>query len=293
MDPINPISRSMFSPPVLWYKRHPARSPCRQTGESLVKLAYFVLLVIGLACFAVAENTLTVATYNIHHAEGTDGVLDVDRIAGILREINADVIFLQEVDRNLPRTGHRDLPALFSEKLGMPVFFEANYRFDGGEYGNATLTRLPVLEHRNMALPNPVSAEPRGCLTVTVEWQGTAIDLMNTHLGLNGQERLAQAEAIVAAMGKNPVILGGDMNENLTAPAMQRFTAKLKDTLMNRTEDTTGTVPSNAPRRRIDYILAADMFETVSSTIVFNDITRIASDHLPYAVVLRQSAPAE
>ena len=99
--------------------------------------------------------------------------------------------------------------------------------------------------------------------------------------------------SLFAAMGKNPVILGGDMNENLTAPAMQRFTAKLKDTLMNRAEDTAGTVPSNAPRRRIDYILAADMFETVSSTIVFNDITRIASDHLPYAVVLRQSAPAE
>lgn len=258
-----------------------------------MKLACFILLVIGMAFPIAAENTLTVATYNIHHAEGTDRVLDVDRIAGVLREINADVVFLQEVDRNLPRTGHRDLPALFSEKLGVPVFFEANYRFDGGEYGNATLTRLPVLEHRNMTLPNPVGAEPRGCLTVTVEWQGMAVDLMNTHLGLNGQERLAQAEAIVAAMGKNPVILGGDMNENLTAPAMQRFTAKLSDTLVNRTEDTAGTVPSNAPRRRIDYILAADVFETLSSTIVFNDITRVASDHLPYTAVLRRTDPTK
>lgn len=253
------------------------------------QLTLISLFFMALTCWATAEEILTVATYNIHHAEGMDGTVDVDRIAGVIRTINPDVVFLQEVDRNLSRTNRQDLPALFSEKLGMPVYFEANYRFDNGEYGNVTLTRLPVLEHRNMALPNPVSAEPRGCLTVTVKWGDQAVDLVNTHLGLNGQERLAQAEAIVARFSGNPVILGGDMNENLTAPAVKHFTEKLKDTLTNRTDDAAGTVPANAPRRRIDYILTSDAFETVTSTIVLNDVTRTASDHLPYTVALRRS----
>lgn len=239
------------------------------------------------------QETLKVMTYNIHHAEGLDGVIDVDRIVKVIKDFDPDVIFLQEVDRNLPRTGHRDLPALFAEKLGMLVFFEANYRFDGGEYGNATLTRLPVTAHHNTALPNPVSAEPRGYLTVTARWGDLNVDLINTHLGLNGQERLAQAEAIVAALGDNTVILAGDMNENLTAPALQRFTARLRDTLVNRTDATPGTVPAATPRRRIDYVLVSDGFETVSSTIFNNDLTRVASDHLPYGAVLRKAGEPE
>ena len=251
-----------------------------------------IILAAGSMLGSVDESdpeSLKVMTYNIHHAEGLDGVIDVDRIVKVVKAFDPDVIFLQEVDRNLPRTGHQDFPALFAEKLGMPGFFEANYRFDGGEYGNATLTRLPVVAHRNTALPNPVNAEPRGYLTVTARWGDRNVDFINTHLGLNGQERLAQAEAIVAAFGDNPVILGGDMNENVTAPALQRFTARLGDTLVNRTDATLGTVPAATPRRRIDYILVSDSFETVSSTIHCSDLTRVASDHLPYGVVLRKA----
>lgn len=256
------------------------------------------LITLAAACIVSGlkesgAETVKVMTYNIHHAEGVDGVIDLDRIVKVIKEFDPDVVFLQEMDRNLPRTGRRDFPALFAEKLGMPVFFEPNYCFDGGEYGNATLTRLPVASHHNTALPNPVSAEPRGYLTVTARWGDHTVDLINTHLGLNGQERLAQAEAIVAGLGENPVILAGDMNENLTAPALQRFTARLQDTLVNRTDATPGTVPAATPRRRIDYILASDGFETVSSAIVFNDTTKVASDHLPCVAVLRKTGESK
>lgn len=254
-------------------------------------LCTLVFITAMTYCFSsYGAEDLVVLTYNIHHAEGLDGRVDLDRIVSIIKDAAPDVVCLQEVDRNLPRTGHLDFPALLGEKLGMQVFFEPNYKFDGGEYGNATLTRLPVSGHHNMALPNPVNAEPRGCLTVTVSWQGLTIDVKNTHLGLNGQERLAQAEAIVAALDDTPVILAGDMNENLTAPAMQRLTTRLKDTLGKKEDTPAGTVPSGTPRRRIDYILTSPIFEPASSTIFHNDATRVASDHLPYRVVLRKVA---
>lgn len=258
-----------------------------------MKRVLFFLFWAGLVCCLSQSSAeeLIVLTYNIHHGEGADGQVDLDRIVSVINKVDPDVVCLQEVDRNLSRTARQDFPALLSEKLDMQVFFEPNYLFDGGEYGNATLTRLPVSKHHNRTLPNPVNAEPRGCLTVTISWQGMTVDVLNTHLGLNGQERLAQAEALVAALGENPVILAGDMNENLTAPAMQRLTAKLKDTFMKQAGSPAGTVPADTPRRRIDYILVSGEFEAVKSTIVYDETTRVASDHLPYCVVLRCPDP--
>lgn len=237
---------------------------------------------------APGPRPLVVMTYNIHHGEGLDGVLDLDRIASIICDVNPDVACLQELDRNLPRTGHRDLPALLAEKLGMQAVFEPNYRFDGGEYGNATLTRLPVLASSNTALPNPEGKEPRGCLSVTVEWQGIAVEILNTHLGLTGLERLAQAEAIAALPKSKPRILAGDMNETSTAPGMQRLTALMKAGVDLEAQPPEGTVPSDAPRRRIDHILADDSLEILSSRVIRTAATQTASDHLPCVASFQQ-----
>ena len=243
------------------------------------------------AAVSIAAEPLVVITYNIHHGRGMDGVVDLDRIVAVIRAFDPHVVCLQEVDRNLPRTEHLDFPKRFAEKLGMTVLFEPNYQFDGGDYGNATLTRLPVKAYRNIALPNPINAEPRGCLAATIECQGQLIDVFNTHLGLNGQERLAQAEAIIEAFGEHPVILAGDMNELAAAPGMQRFLEHLKDTIEKQTDDTRGTVPVGAPMRRIDYILVDERFETLSATILFNEETQVASDHLPYVATIRLRVP--
>lgn len=249
-------------------------------------IAMLAALFLGPALSSAAEP-LVIITYNIHHGRGMDGEVNLDRIAAIIRAFEPHVVCLQEVDRDLPRTEHLDFPALFAEKLDMSVKFEPNYQFDGGDYGNATLTRLPIAASRNISLPNPTGAEPRGCLVVTVEWAGKTIDVFNTHLGLNGLERLAQAEAIMEALGDNPAILAGDINEAATAPGMQILLEHFEDTIIKQSDDTRGTVPVSAPARRIDYILVDSHFEILSSTIVFNEATRIASDHLPYVAKVR------
>ncbi|MCK5863022.1 MAG: endonuclease/exonuclease/phosphatase family protein, partial [Candidatus Hydrogenedentes bacterium] len=183
-----------------------------------MKLFLFPLVIVLLCSnILLAESDpLTIITYNIHHGEGLDGKIDINRIATLIKASDPHIVCLQEVDCNLPRSNYIDMPEFFAEKLGMHVVFESNYQFAGGDYGNATLSKLPIITSRNIALPNPISAEPRGCLLVTVKWNGISIDIMNTHLGLNGQERLAQAEALVKELSENPVILAGDMNENAT-----------------------------------------------------------------------------
>ena len=250
---------------------------------------FLLALSLLLSCsgmLSAESNPLVIITYNIHHGQGTDNMIDLERIASIIRGLNPDIVCLQEVDRNLPRTDHVDMPRVFAEKLGMNVVFEPNYQFDGGDYGNATFTRLPIVKSRNVVLPNPVSAEPRGCLIVTVEWQNKQIDVMNTHLGLNGQERLAQAEAIIAELSDCPVILTGDMNENATAPGMKILSKHLGDSFDATTATTRATIPADAPIRRIDYIFLSKHWKALSSLITHDDVTRVASDHLPYRAIV-------
>ncbi len=240
-----------------------------------------VAAALAIGCVsAAAEPTLTVLTYNIHHGEGRDGRLDLERIARVIESAKADVVCLQEMDRKLPRTNHEDFPAWFEKRLGMKAVFGCNYRFDGGEYGVATLTKLPAVSSENTALPNPKNVEPRGCLRVTVQWEGREVDVFNAHLDLKGPEREEQAAAVVKLVeAKRRVILAGDMNEGIEAPGLKQFLAVLHDAL----------TPAEGAKdtKRIDHILVSPRFAVVDGRVIENEETRMASDHLPRVATVK------
>lgn len=91
---------------------------------------------------------LTLATYNIHQCRGLDGRYDPDRILGVLLELNADVIGLQEVNSR----EHRGLELLawFAETTKLHSIAGPTLLQDPWHYGNALLTRCPVTELRRM-----------------------------------------------------------------------------------------------------------------------------------------------
>src|SRR5690606_12835173 len=92
--------------------------------------------------------TIRIATYNIHKCIGLDRRYRPDRIAKVLGEIDADIVALQEV---VNHSGERDArqAELISADLGMEFRHGHNRLVNGGEYGNAILSRLPIEEHRN------------------------------------------------------------------------------------------------------------------------------------------------
>lgn len=247
------------------------------------------LLILAALSAATTEGEpapVRIVSYNIHHAEGIDGQLDVERIARVLRALEPDVVCLQEVDRNLPRTKHLDMPALLSEQLGMAVVFESNYAFDGGEYGNAVLSRFPIEAHRNHALPGPEGVEPRGCLEVALGHPEGSFTLFCTHLGLRGAERKAQVEHILGLLPEGrAVVVAGDMNEVDSAEGMQAFLGRLRDSLAGN-PPAPPSFPSQAPARRIDYILLSDTWEVREASVVKTPETQVASDHLPCVAVV-------
>lgn len=236
--------------------------------------------------------SLRVMTYNIHHAEGVDGVLDLDRIVRLIQRAGADVVCLQEVDQHLSRTERMDIPELLREKLGMHFVFGGNYDFDDGHYGNLTLSRFPIVSSENLSLPNPQGKEPRGCLRTDIRVPladnpdaFSTISVFNTHLGLNGEERLEQAMHIVSELpGDSPIVLVGDLNETTHANGIRVLLETLSDS--DSTEAKTPTSPAQSPKRRIDYILHRN-FDVISFGLVDSEEIDEASDHLPVVAELQ------
>ena len=61
------------------------------------------------------RDTLTIATYNIRHGRGMDGVVELSRTGNAIARLGADIVALQEVDRHVERSGHIDEPRLLQE----------------------------------------------------------------------------------------------------------------------------------------------------------------------------------
>lgn len=201
-------------------------------------------------------KTIRVMSYNIHHGEGVDGRLDLERIAETILDAKPDVVSLQEVDRGTVRTGGVDQAEELSMLTGMAVVFGASMDFQGGQYGNAVLTRWAYEGARVVPLPG----EPRSGLCLTLKWPGAvptadAFIFIATHLDTSAEPRRASVpllETVFEEDPTRPAILAGDLNALPDSPTMQA----LARTWENATAgEGLYTVPVERPLRQIDYIL--------------------------------------
>jgi len=234
-----------------------------------------------------APPTFRVMTYNIHHGAGLDGKIDFQRIADLIKRERADVVALQEVDKGTQRTARRDCPAELAALTGMTCVFSNNYPFQGGEYGNAVLTRLPVKRWTNRHFQAPASGEPRGLLQLVLDVQGRELLFMDTHADARrgDAERLKNAAEILqtAQAGHGlPIILCGDFNDTPGSPMHQKLARAFTDTWTVAGAASGFTIPADKPSKRIDFIwLAKD--SPLKPLKAWVPETR-ASDHLPVVV---------
>ncbi|MFO7975901.1 MAG: endonuclease/exonuclease/phosphatase family protein [Candidatus Hydrogenedentota bacterium] len=254
--------------------------------KSNFTMCVVVLATLLFCAVPASAATIKVFTYNIHHAEGKDGKIDLERIAHVIRAESPDVVCLQEVDRNMDRTNGLDMPTLLAAKLSMNMAFGPNLDIQGGHYGNATLTPHEIVKEENYRLPIPKNGEPRGCLRTTIAIGEQTVEVFNTHLSIIAEERKAQASRIFELLPKESVIVAGDLNEKNTADGVQLLLRRLQDTASEMREETQTTFGEGEKARRIDYVLASMDLRVVSTHVVNTETSRLASDHLPYATVI-------
>lgn len=257
----------------------------------------FVLLLI-IVCFlascaligkkeAVPSEYITVITYNIHHGVGIDGVFDLDRIAELIRENDADIVALQEVDVESERVSGIHIMKYLSDTLNMTWVFGQNLSFQGGSYGNGILSKYPVSVWKNDHFPSFNDGEQRGLLQALIDVRGIEIVFWNTHLDHrpNDTERRQSISVILqkAASTTGPIIVAGDFNDIPGSPVIQAITAQFKDSWSFMGRGPGFTFPSDSAGRRIDYIFVKNdhtqkiYLKPVHATVLKTP----ASDHLP------------
>ncbi len=264
----------------------------KRSGKVGTALAFFVALlpaVVGpIGCGPPQAVTVRVLTYNIHHGEGVDGRVDLERIAGVIRRAEADLVALQEVDRGVGRSGRVDQPARLAALTGMQVVFEKNIDVQGGAYGNAVLSRFPVERYRNHHLPRIPPNEQRGLLKVHVQHGEYEIVFLATHLDhqVDDGERVACVKVIgdlVAQWTGRPVIVAGDFNDRPVSRVMADASVFLQD-IAGQGGGSEPTYPAPEPTRRIDYVLhnRHPALKCVEHRVLPEPV---ASDHRPVLAV--------
>ena len=216
-------------------------------------LVGLVLVLIFWCIHLEAETTVRILSYNIHHGEGQDKQLDLERIAQIIESSKADIICLQEVDKNLKRSQKLDIAQMLGKRLNMQVCFGVNYLFSGGEYGTAILSRWPILKFENHPLPTPEKEEPRGCLVAEIDVEGTTLQVLCTHWGLTPSQRQQQSAATLKLLGAGPLVLAGDFNEDTGAAGLQGLMEKLPHSYDEN--ELPRSYPTPGAEKLIDYIL--------------------------------------
>ena len=211
---------------------------------------------------------LRVATFNVHHCEGADGMVDVARTAAVLAQADADVVGLQELDRNLARSGHEDQAAELASRAGMEVgFWPTLTRGDGG-YGIGIASAGPIEQARFVALPRLRGEEPRGVVSALC----AGVRIVVTHLSTDRRARAVQLAALatIAAGFDEPVIVMGDLNLGPRSLGPLRRLG-LRGALGHP------TLPGRLVPRQIDHILVSPPLGLRRSWTISTD----ASDHLP------------
>jgi endonuclease/exonuclease/phosphatase family metal-dependent hydrolase len=243
------------------------------------------------------SRLFTVMTYNVHSCVGADRRSDPVRIAHVIAGHQADIVALQELDMGLERTGLSDQAREIAEHLSMHYHFHPSLSVEKGHYGNAVLSRLPLKLVRTAELPtHPYRAdmERRGVLWVEISFGGAKVQVINTHLGLNHQERLAQAETLLSAEFLNnpdcrpPVVLCGDLNSLPVSRVRRWLTGRLNDA-GEKTENRRATYPARFPLLRLDYIFGSHDLKIRKAAVSRDSLARVASDHLPFIALLELS----
>jgi len=218
---------------------------------------------------------LRVATWNIHGGIGRDRRYDPARIVGVLRELNADVVALQEV---ASLAEHGDLLPLLRRELGFVVVAGPTRASKGDDYGNALLSRYPVERVVQVDLSVQVR-EPRGAIDAMLMVGERRLRVLSTHLGLRPYERRQQVQQVLAmidAADGVPVVIMGDLNEwFLWGRALRRLHADFHP------RPAPATFPSRCPLLALDRIWIRPAHYLRGVAPHRSPRARVASDHLP------------
>lgn len=243
----------------------------------------------------VHPTHLTVMSYNVHSCIGTDGRVSPRRIARVISQHAPDVVAVQELDHGRSRSRAEDQAGDIAAALGYHLAFCPTVIRGEERYGHALLSRWPMEIVRMAPLPSfpgGIWPEPRAAIWCRITIGHVRLNVLSTHLGLSAAERLEQMKTILGdlwlgpLLKTEPVLLCGDFNLTPGSPAHRLAAVHLRD-VAHEIKRGVRTFSSLRLVAQLDHIFVSPHFQTEAVFASQNEITRVASDHLPLVAKLR------
>ncbi len=224
----------------------------------------------------MTQQTLRIASYNMRKAKGTDRQRDPERIMRIIRDLDAEIVVLQEADRRLgarPSALPMDMLTAETGLVAVPVPSKVSI----GWHGNAVLLtpRADIVDVQHINLPG---AEPRGAMVVDADISGVKLRVIATHLGLMRRSRRAQLSALIQhldARSRRPTLIAGDMNEWSQTVGLGRLAHHFTIHAPGK------SFHARMPVAALDRIAIDDELTLVGGGVVETLDAQRGSDHLP------------
>jgi endonuclease/exonuclease/phosphatase family metal-dependent hydrolase len=232
---------------------------------------------------------LRIATYNIHRCRGMDRRTAPQRIAEVLREINADVVALQEVIGAGPAGAGQ--AEEIGAALGMGWVMTSVRHLRRHLFGNVILSRYPIAHHSQYDL-SWKTCEPRACQRADLDLgPGRVLHVYNVHLGTAVLERRYQAPRLAAYVHdhriRGPKIILGDFNEWMRGLATKTLSSLFESIDIHSHLKIRRTYPGIFPMVHLDHIYYEGDVEVQAVELPRHRKALMASDHLPLVANLR------
>ncbi len=229
---------------------------------------------------SIQQTKCTVLSLNMHGGLNFNGKYDLDGLIKLINKYQPDIVGLQEVGRKwLEASNFADIPGELALKVGMFPAFSVSLERQEKYFGNLILSRFPILQSSMATLPGAL--EKRSYVWIKINFLGSKVNFLVTHLGLSKSDRYLQATRLLELLKEEDekVIIMGDFNEEDTAEVVGLFKAKYIDFQEKKGLKSQGTIilPDGSIGARIDYIFGSPIIY-INNFWVLNEKI---SDHLP------------
>jgi endonuclease/exonuclease/phosphatase family metal-dependent hydrolase len=245
-----------------------------------------------------SDEIISVMSFNIRSCRPIGKkVAEVDSTAAAIIRQHPDIVFLQEVDNGTRRSLGQDQAKQLAEKTGLlNYYFVKGIIEDGGEFGDAIITRFPIVEKRGLLLPKVTVkgryVEQRVLNMVTLKLpSGATVCAACSHFDLTQENRTLQAYEVIKELSAvhQPVIFAADLNDHVGSK-----TLNILDSVFLRTcKSDCNTFPVPVPKTEIDFIMyrSSDHISVISHEVCLKE--DYASDHFPVVAKIKCSLPGK
>lgn len=230
-------------------------------------------------------NTMSCIDYLEENKTGMKNI-NFQLMADAIKQCGADIVGLNEIRGRGIREDFQEQCEILAKLSGMEYYYFAQaIDFDGNPYGNALLSKFPIVSAKAIAIPDPETQkydgyyETRCVLKAEIEGD---ICVMVTHFGLNPDEQENAIRTVLENLEDEKCVLMGDFNVCPENDILTRIRERMQDTADKFLKPLLSW-PADNPGKKLDYIFASRDIEVISADIP----EIIASDHRPHIAEIK------